>query len=82
MPDVVVIFYPMPAEDVCFDVDLRELQGQRGVDVLCDFLCAIGRALSKPVYMAAEGDGGHPVLGYAPADDRVMLVANPRFSRP
>lgn len=82
VPGLVVAFHPMPAADVDFDVDLRELQGQRGVDILCDFLCVIGRALAKPVYLAAEGDWGHPVLGFEPASDRVMLLANPRFSRP
>jgi hypothetical protein len=45
--------------------DLRELQGQQGVDVLCAFLRAIGSRLGKPVLMTPEsGSQEHPVLGY------------------
>lgn len=77
--DVLVIFRPWSADWIDFDVDLRELQGQRGVDLLCDFLGAIGRTLGKRVLMSAEGDLGHPVLGFDPAADRVVLLADPRL---
>ncbi|MEU1284460.1 hypothetical protein [Kitasatospora sp. NPDC005856] len=80
VPGVLVIFRPMSAEEIDFDVDLRELQGQEGVDVLCRFLTAVGRRLGKPVAMTAEGDYGHPVLGFDPAAERVVLMADPRFS--
>jgi hypothetical protein len=80
VPGVLAIFRPMSAEEIDFDVDLRELQGQEGVDVLCRFLAAIGRRLGKPVVMTAEGDYGHRVLGFDPAADRVVLMADPRFS--
>lgn len=73
------IFRPMSAAEIDFDVDLRELQGQVGVDTLCGFLRAIGRRLGKPVSMTAEGDHGHPVLGYDPAADRVVLLADPKL---
>ncbi|MFI6360797.1 hypothetical protein ACIBJF_51810 [Streptomyces sp. NPDC050743] len=80
VPDVLVIFRPMSAEEIDFDVDLRELQGQEGVDVLCRFLAAVGRRLGKPVAMTAEGDHGNPVLGFDPDADRVVLVADPQLN--
>lgn len=80
VPGVLVIFRPMSADEIDFDVDLRELQGQAGVDALCGFLGAIGRRLGKPVVMTAEDHYGNPVLGFAPAADRVVLLADPRFS--
>lgn len=67
----------MSSEEIDFDVDLRELQGQQGVDVLCELMCAIGRALGKTVFMDAEGDRNHPVLGFKPDLDRVVLLADP-----
>ncbi|WP_407918260.1 hypothetical protein [Kitasatospora sp. NE20-6] len=80
VPDVLAIFRPMSADEIDFDVDLRELQSQVGVDTLCGFLGAIGRRLGKPVAMTAEGDYGNPVLGFDPAADRVVLLADPRLS--
>ncbi|MFB8174175.1 hypothetical protein [Kitasatospora purpeofusca] len=79
VPGVLAIFRPMSAEEIDFDVDLRELQGQEGVDVLCGFLTALGRRLGKPVVMTAEGDYGNPVLGFDPAADRVVLMADPQL---
>ncbi|GGK65025.1 hypothetical protein [Nocardia camponoti] len=76
--DVLMIFRLMTATEIDFDVDLRELQGQVGVDTLIDFMCAIGRQLGKPVLMAGEGQYGHPVLGFDPASNRVVLLADPR----
>ncbi|MEO3855675.1 hypothetical protein [Acrocarpospora sp. B8E8] len=78
--DVLAIFRPYSADEIDFDVDLRELQGQAGVDVLCDFLSAIGRGLGKPVTMTAEGDYGNPVFGFDPAADCVVLLADPRLN--
>ncbi|WP_411144609.1 hypothetical protein [Streptomyces sp. x-80] len=80
VPGVLAIFRTMSADEIDFDVDLRELQGQAGVDTLCGFLCAIGRRLGKPVAMTAEGDYGNPVLGFDPAADCVVLLAEPRLS--
>ncbi|MFJ2665802.1 hypothetical protein ACIO14_15770 [Nocardia fluminea] len=76
-PGVQVTFWPMSATAIDFDVDLRELQGQAGVDTLCDFVCVIGRRLGKPVLMSAEGQYGYPLLGFDPAADRVVLLADP-----
>lgn len=77
VPDVLAIFRPMSADEIDFDVDLRELQGQVGVEILCGFLSAIGRRLGKPVVMTAEGDYGNPVLGFEPSADCVVLLADP-----
>jgi hypothetical protein len=74
VPGVLAIFRPMSEELVEFDVDLRELQGQAGVDTLCSFLREIGRHLGKPVTMTAEGQYGYPVLGFDPGADRVVLL--------
>ncbi|MES9602972.1 MULTISPECIES: hypothetical protein [Actinomadura] len=57
----------MSAEEIDFDVDLRELRGQAGVDVLCRFLTAVGRRLGKPVVMTSEGDHGNPCSGSIPS---------------
>ncbi|MEQ4724451.1 hypothetical protein [Nonomuraea sp. B19D2] len=61
-----------------FDVDLRELQGQEGVDTLCDFLRTIGSELGKPVLMTPEGGSQeHPVLGFDPVVSKVVLLGDP-----
>lgn len=75
--DVLAIFRFHEAEQIDFDVDLRELQGQERLDVFCGFLRAIGRRLGKPVLMDPEGDYGHPVLGFDVEADRVVLLAEP-----
>jgi hypothetical protein len=80
-PGVLAIFRPMVAEEIDFDVDLRELQGQEGVDVLSRFLAVVGRQVGKPVVMTAEGDYGNPVLGFDPAVDRVVVMADPHLTQ-
>ncbi|MGX1886807.1 hypothetical protein [Streptomyces sp. NPDC055287] len=75
--DVLAIFRFHDAEEIDFDVDLRELQGQERLDVFCSFLREIGRLLGKPVLMEPEGDCGHPVLGFEVEADRVVLMAEP-----
>jgi hypothetical protein len=79
VPDVLVIFRLYSVDQIDFDVDLRQLQGQQGLDCLCDFLGAIGRRLGKSVVMMPEGDSGNPVLGFDPAADRVVLLADPQL---
>ncbi|MEV0251350.1 hypothetical protein AB0H76_32485 [Nocardia sp. NPDC050712] len=73
VPDVLMVFRPWAAESIDFDVDLRELQGQRGLDLLCEFLGTIGRHLGKTVTMVTEDD--RPVLAFDPAADRVVVPA-------
>lgn len=71
--DVLAIFRFHAADEVDFDVDLRELQGQDRLDVFCGFLREIGRRLGKPVLMDPEGNYGHPVLGFD-----VVVFAEPQ----
>lgn len=71
-PDLEVIFRPASVDEIDFDVDLRALQSQAGIDVLCGFLATIGRRLGKPVLMFAEGGAGPPLLRFDPAADRVI----------
>ncbi|WP_328959515.1 hypothetical protein [Kitasatospora purpeofusca] len=54
-PEVCAIFRFLGAEQIDFDVDLRELQGQERLAVLCGFLTAIGRRLGKSVPLFPEG---------------------------
>jgi hypothetical protein len=75
--DVLAIFRFHADDEVDFDVDLRELQGQARLDVFCGFLREIGRRLGKPVLMDPEGDSGHPVLGFDVEADRVVVLAEP-----
>lgn len=74
---ILAIFSFYTSEEINFNVDLRELQGQERLDVFCGFLRAIGRRLGKPVLMDPEGDHGHPVLGFDVETDRVVLLAEP-----
>ncbi|MGW2479489.1 hypothetical protein ACWCWQ_06605 [Streptomyces sp. NPDC001571] len=75
-----VIFRAYEASSIDFDVDLRELRGQDGVNLLCRLLRAIGRRLGKPVTLTPESDPLHPVLGFDVEADRVVLLAEPRLS--
>lgn len=78
-PGVQVNFWPSSGVEIDFDIDLRELQGQQRLDMLCGFFTVIGRRLGKPVLMAPEGDYQHPVLGFDLEADRVVLLADPRL---
>ncbi|NUR01572.1 MAG: hypothetical protein HOY79_35095 [Streptomyces sp.] len=76
--DMLAIFRFYAAEEIDFDVDLREIQGQTPLDGLCGFLAAIGRRLGKPVPMDAEGgDGSRPVLGFDVEADHVVMLVEP-----
>lgn len=75
--EMLAIFRFLAAEEIDFDVDLRELQGQERLDVFCRFLRDIGRRLGKPVLLDPEGDYRHPVLKFDVEADRVVLLAAP-----
>ncbi|WP_020542439.1 hypothetical protein [Nonomuraea coxensis] len=79
VPDVLAIFWFLSDDAIEFDVDLRELQGQERLDILCEFITTIGRRLRKPVVMSPEGDWDRnsPVLGFDVEADRVVLLAQP-----
>ncbi|MET7686655.1 hypothetical protein ABZT06_01450 [Streptomyces sp. NPDC005483] len=76
-PGVLAIFRAYEVGTIDFDVDLRELQGQTGVDALCLLLRAVGRRLGKPVLLTPESDPLHPVLGFDVTAGRVVLLAAP-----
>ncbi|WBP90424.1 hypothetical protein [Kitasatospora cathayae] len=76
-PEVCAIFRFLGEEEIDFDVDLRELQGQERLDVLCGFLAAIGRRLGKSVPMFYQGDTREPFLGYDVEADRVRVLWTP-----
>lgn len=75
-----VIFRAYEAGSIDFDVNLRELRGQDGVDLLCRLLRAVRRRLGKPVMLTPESDPLHPVLGFDVEADRVVPLADPHFS--
>ncbi|MFM9370876.1 hypothetical protein [Streptomyces sp. Da 82-17] len=78
-PDVLVIFRFATADEIDFDVDLRELQGQERIDLFCDVLTSIGRRLGRPVLMNPEGgDRSWPLLGFDVEADRVVLMSGAR----
>jgi hypothetical protein len=74
---VLAVFRFYSPDEIDFDVDLSELQGQERLDILCGFLTAIGRRLSKPVLMHPEGTRDHPVLGFDVRADRVVRLVEP-----
>ena len=74
--DMLMIFRFYAAEEIDFDLDLREIQGQERLDDFCEFLRTVGRHLGKPVLMGDESGRAaeHPVLGYFVETDRVTIV--------
>lgn len=75
---MLAIFRFYSVEEIDFDVDLRELQGQEHLDRFCAFLTVIGRRLGRPVVMYSEGGvPSHPVLGFDVEADRVVVLAEP-----
>ncbi|MEV7523522.1 hypothetical protein [Streptomyces sp. NPDC091371] len=75
--DILAIFRFHSDDEIDFDVDLYELQGQERLDDFCGFLRRIGQQLGKPVLMDSEGGNGHPVLGFDTEADRVVLLETP-----
>lgn len=78
--DVLAIFRFYAAEEVDFDFDIRDVQGQERLDALCGFLAAIGRRLGKPVLVHFEGGGDTPpVFEFDVEADRVVQPGPPVF---
>lgn len=73
-PEIQAVFRFWTEEQIDFDVDLREIQGQERLDALCGLLRAIGRRLGKPVLLSPEGFETRPVLGYQVGIDRVVVL--------
>ncbi|QFQ97950.1 hypothetical protein F9278_18990 [Streptomyces phaeolivaceus] len=72
--DMLAIFRFHADEEIDFDMDLREIQGQDRLDAFCGFLRSIGRHLGKPVLMCPEGVDDSPVLGFDPTLGRVVVL--------
>ncbi|MEV4291216.1 hypothetical protein AB0K40_37400 [Nonomuraea bangladeshensis] len=79
--DMLLIFRMYQVESIDFDVDPSELQGQERLDVLMDVFRLIGRRLGKSVLLSAEGDLGHPYLGFDVDADRTVLLVDPNDPR-
>jgi hypothetical protein len=79
---LLMIFRFDAAEEIDFDLDLREIQGQERLDEFCGFLRAVGRHLGKPVLMDGEmgSPAEHPVLGFLTEIDRVVVLDAPPAS--
>lgn len=77
--NMLMIFRFFAAEEIDFDLDLREIQGQQRLDQFCAFVRAVGQYLGKPVLMGAEGGNPaeHPVLKFDIETDRVAVVDLP-----
>jgi hypothetical protein len=76
-PGLELIFRIYAVDQIDFDVDLRELQGQDRLDLLCATVRAIGRRLHTPVLMTPEGTSNIPILGYDVDTDRVVAMLTP-----
>ncbi|WP_156365873.1 hypothetical protein [Nocardiopsis sp. NRRL B-16309] len=74
---VLAIFRFYSPDEIDFDMDLRELQGQGRLDIFCHFVTAIGRRLGKPVLMHREGTRSPSVLGFDVRADRVVRMIEP-----
>jgi hypothetical protein len=73
-PDIAVNTHFFSADEIEFDFDPGELQGQDRLDVLCAFLRTIGGTLNKLVVLTPENNPGWPLLTYTPDDDRVIAT--------
>ncbi|WP_446223308.1 hypothetical protein ACTWPB_27050 [Nocardia sp. IBHARD005] len=71
-PDILVIVRPFAPSWIEFDLDGREILDQARLDVVCDFVAAVGRHLVKPTVLTLELAAGLPVFGYEPRADRVV----------
>ncbi|MGH3861836.1 MAG: hypothetical protein ACRDSQ_19965 [Actinokineospora sp.] len=56
-PEVLAIFRFSSADEIDFDVDLRELQGQDRLDVLCGFLRGVGREVGNRSWSSPRDQG-------------------------
>ncbi|MER7846001.1 hypothetical protein ABTZ03_18845 [Kitasatospora sp. NPDC096077] len=74
-PGVGAVFRFRRAGRIDLDVDVEQLGGQEGLDVLCGFLAAVGRRLGRAVPTPVEGGG--PFLGYDLEADRVRVLWTP-----
>ncbi|MGK5441112.1 hypothetical protein ACSNN7_04660 [Micromonospora sp. URMC 105] len=69
-PHVMVNTHFFSEDEVEFDFDRTELQGQHQLDILCSFMRSLGRQLGKPVRLTPENSPQHPLIIYSPTDDQ------------
>ncbi|WP_433316003.1 hypothetical protein [Micromonospora chersina] len=62
-------------DDVEFDFDPTEPQGQHQLDLLCRLMRSLGRQLRTPVRMTPENGPQHPLIIYSPTDDQFTSTA-------
>ncbi|MEV6714371.1 hypothetical protein AB0M48_20310 [Lentzea sp. NPDC051208] len=74
-----VNFFEAGEDEVLFDVDVRELQGQERLDLLGVFLRELGLAFGRPVALTFEGcdPSEVPYLHYDPVADGFVLDRKP-----
>lgn len=74
-PNMLVNTHFFSDDEVEFDFDRTELQGQHHLDVLCRFMRSLGHQLGKPVRLTPENGPEHPLLVYSPPEDRFTPTA-------
>ncbi len=76
---MLMIFRFLAPNEIDFDIDLHEIQGQERLDEFCGFLRAVGQHLGKPVLMGDESGNPaeHPVLGFFTETGRVAVIGRP-----
>jgi hypothetical protein len=62
-------------DEIEFDFDPREIVTQRDLDVMCEFVCVLGRSLKKPVAVGIESvrQRPHEMMRYEPTSDCVVV---------
>jgi hypothetical protein len=74
MEGVAIHCYFFQRDQIEFDLDPREVVGQRELDAVCGFVREIGQALDKPVLVTWESAPSEPILRYEPGTDDVVRV--------
>ncbi|MEH0937760.1 hypothetical protein [Micromonospora psammae] len=69
-PQLMVNTHFFSEDEVEFDFDRTELQGQNQLDLLCCFMRSLGRQLGKPVRLTPENSPEHTLVIYSPGHDR------------
>jgi hypothetical protein len=72
--DILVNTHFFSDDEIEFDFDPRELQGQVRLDVLCSFLRTIGSKLTKTIVVTPENTPDRPLLTYTPSEDCVTAT--------
>jgi hypothetical protein len=75
VPRMSVHVHFFTVEELEVDFAREEVQGQDRLDVVCGFLRAVSRRLSKPMVLTPENMRDDPLIGYDLAADRVVQIA-------